>query len=300
MKKIPVEEAVGMVLYHDLTEIIPGEFKGPAFKKGHIIKAEDVPRLLNMGKSHIYVGEVEEGVIHENEAAERMARAAIGMGIEFTSPSEGKVTLKAKEKGLLKINIETLEKLNDIDEAMFATLHTDIVVKKGMNVGGTRVIPLVIEETKIAQIEELCKKEGPIVEVLPLKPMKVGIITTGSEVYNGRIEDKFGPVLGKKVKDLGGQVVKQLGIKKAGANIISYGAPTLPGAMFLMVYIGDIPVLGLPACVMYCKTNIFDLILPRVMAGERIEKRDIRRLGHGGFCLSCENCIFPSCGYGKW
>lgn len=340
MKKIPVEEAVGMVLYHDLTEIIPGEFKGPAFKKGYIIKAEDVPRLLNMGKSHIYVGEVEEGVIHENEAAERMARAAIGMGIEFTSPSEGKVTLKAKEKGLLKINIETLEKLNDIDEAMFATLHTDIVVKKGMNVGGTRVIPLVIEETKIAQIEELCKKEGPIVEVLPLKPMKVGIITTGSEVYNGRIEDKFGPVLGKKVKDLGGQVVKQLfsaddvdmvvekieevlslgvdmllltggmsvdpddttptGIKKAGANIISYGAPTLPGAMFLMAYIGDIPVLGLPACVMYCKTTIFDLILPRVMAGERIEKKDIRRLGHGGFCLSCENCIFPNCGYGKW
>lgn len=209
MKSIPVEAAIGSVLCHDITEIIPGEFKGPAFKKGHIIKPEDVERLLNMGKRNIYVWEMKEGILHENEAAERMAKAAVGNGIELTSPSEGKVSLKAKIKGLLKININALEKLNDIDEAMFATLHTDIVVDCGRIVGGTRIIPLVIDESKILEIEELCKKEGPIIEVMPLKPMKIGIITTGSEVFTGRIEDKFGPVLKRKAEYLGGSIVKQ-------------------------------------------------------------------------------------------
>lgn len=340
MKIVPIEEAVGMVLGHDITEIIPGEFKGVAFKKGHIIKAEDIEKLLDIGKRNIYILEIKEGILHEDEAAERMAKAVVGHGIELTAPSEGKITLKAMTKGLLKINVDLLESINDIDEAMFATLHTDIVVNRDTIVGGTRIIPLVIEESKIEKIEELCKKEGPVIEVIPFKPMKVGVVTTGSEVFTGRIEDKFGPVLKRKVENLGGHVVKQefvtddadmisdkimevldlgvdmifltggmsvdpddvtpMGIKKAGANIVSYGAPTLPGAMFLMAYIDDIPVLGLPGCVMYCKTTIFDLILPKVMAGEKIEKKDIRKLGHGGFCLSCKTCIFPNCGFGKW
>lgn len=340
MKIVPIEEAVGMVLGHDITEIIPGEFKGVAFKKGHIIKAEDIEKLLDIGKRNVYILEIKEGILHEDEAAERMAKAAVGHGIELTAPSEGKITLKAMTKGLLKINVDLLESINDIDEAMFATLHTDIVVNRDTIVGGTRIIPLVIEESKIEKIEELCKKEGPVIEVIPFKPMKVGVVTTGSEVFTGRIEDKFGPVLKRKVENLGGHVVKQefvtddadmisdkimevldlgvdmifltggmsvdpddvtpMGIKKAGANIVSYGAPTLPGAMFLMAYIDDIPVLGLPGCVMYCKTTIFDLILPKVMAGEKIEKKDIRKLGHGGFCLSCKTCIFPNCGFGKW
>lgn len=340
MKIVPIEEAVGMVLGHDITEIIPGEFKGVAFKKGHIIKAEDIEKLLDIGKRNIYILEIKEGILHEDEVAERMAKAAVGHGIELTAPSEGKITLKAMTKGLLKINVDLLESINDIDEAMFATLHTDIVVNRDTIVGGTRIIPLVIEESKIEKIEELCKKEGPVIEVIPFKPMKVGVVTTGSEVFTGRIEDKFGPVLKRKVENLGGHVVKQefvtddadmisdkimevldlgvdmifltggmsvdpddvtpMGIKKAGANIVSYGAPTLPGAMFLMAYIDDIPVLGLPGCVMYCKTTIFDLILPKVMAGEKIEKKDIRKLGHGGFCLSCKTCIFPNCGFGKW
>lgn len=340
MKRVPVEEAVGMVLCHDITEIIPNVFKGPAFRKGHIIKEEDIERLLNMGKRNIFVWEVKEGVIHENQAAERMAKAAMGQNVEIMQPEEGKVSLKAKEKGLLKINIPGLDMINSIDEAMFATLHTDMVVEKGMTVGGTRIIPLVIEETKIEEIENICKNQGPIVDILPLSPMKVGVITTGSEVYTGRIEDKFGPVLTKKVEGLGGSILKQelvpdsgeiisskikeflsldveailitggmsvdpddvtpTGIKGAGADIITYGAPTLPGAMFLLAYIGDIPILGLPGCVMYCKTTIFDLIFPKILAGEKIEKRHIRRLGHGGLCLNCETCVFPNCSFGKW
>ncbi|MCT4507581.1 MAG: molybdopterin-binding protein [Tepidibacter sp.] len=339
MKVIPVREAIGMVLCHDITQIIPGKFKGVAFKKGHIIQVKDVDKLLDIGKQNIYVWDLKEGFLHENDAAMRMAKAAIGKGIDLTLPKEGKVSLKAKKKGLLKVNIEALDKINNIEDTMFATLHTDIVVESEMVVGGTRIIPLVTEETKVIEIEEICKKEGPVVEILPLKPMKAGVITTGSEIYTGRIKDKFGPLIIDKLEELGGGVIKQIlvsdsvemikdaidellklkvdmilvtggmsvdpddvtptGIKNFGGNIITYGAPTLPGAMFLMGYIDDIPIMGLPGCVMYSKRTIFDLILPRVMAGEKIDKKSIRRLGHSGLCWNCDICNFPNCSFGK-
>jgi len=340
MKVVPVEEALGMVLCHDLTKIVPGEFQGVAFKKGHIILEEDIPKMLDIGKKNIYVWEMKEGILHENEAGERMARAAAGKGILFTEPSEGKVSLLAQYKGLLKINFKALEKINMIDEAMIATLHTDIVVDKGDVVAATRIIPLFIDKFKIEQIDNICSEEGPIVWVAPLKTMKVGIVTTGSEVYSGRIEDKFGPVIRNKINEIGSQVIKQIivsdsedmindavnellligaeiivvtggmsvdpddvtpaGIKKAGAKIISYGAPVLPGAMFLIAYMGNVPVLGLPGCVMYNKRTIFDLILPKIVAGECIKRDDITKLGHGGLCINCEVCNFPSCSFGKW
>lgn len=340
MKVVPVEEALGMVLCHDLTKIVPGEFHGVAFKKGHIILEEDIPKMLDIGKKNIYVWEMKEGIIHENEAGERMARAAAGKGIIFTKPSEGKVNLLAEYKGLLKINFKALEKINMIDEVMVATLHTDVVVDKVSVVAGTRIIPLFIENLKIEQIENICKEEGPIIWVAPLTSMKVGIVTTGSEVYSGRISDKFGPVIREKIDEIGSQVIKQIivsdsesmivdavndlllmgaemivvtggmsvdpddvtpaGIRKAGAKIISYGAPVLPGAMFLIAYMSDIPVLGLPGCVMYNKRTIFDLILPKIVAGERIKKEDITKLGHGGLCANCEVCNFPTCSFGKW
>ncbi|WP_160689805.1 molybdopterin-binding protein [Clostridium sp. C2-6-12] len=340
MKSVPVEEAVGMVLCHDLTKIVPGEFKGVAFKKGHIITEADIPKMLDIGKKNIYVWEMQEGILHENEAGERMARVAAGKEIAFSEPAEGKVSLLANCKGLLKVNISALEKINVLDEAMIATLHTDIVVEKGTVVAGTRIIPLFIDKSKIEQIDEICKEEGPIIWIEPLKTMKVGIITTGSEVYTGRIKDKFGPVIRNKIEEVGSEVIKQIlvsdnvtmivdavnellevgvemiivtggmsvdpddvtpaGIREAGAEIISYGAPVLPGAMFLIAYKNDIPILGLPGCVMYNKTTVFDLILPKIMAGERIKRQDITRLGHGSLCLNCKVCIFPACSFGKW
>jgi len=339
MKIVPVEEAIGMVLCHDLTRIVPGEFHGVAFKKGHVILEEDIPKMLDIGKKNIYVWETNETILHENEAGERIARAVAGKGILFTEPSEGKVKLLAKYKGLLKIDFKSLEKINIIDEVMVATLHTDIVVDKGTNIAAARIIPLFIEKSKIEQIENICKTERPIVCVAPLKAMKVGIVTTGSEVYSGRITDKFGPVIKNKVDKLGCEVIKQIlvsdsesmivdainellvlgsemiiitggmsvdpddvtpaGIRKSGATIISYGAPVLPGAMFLIAYLGDIPVLGLPGCVMYNKTTVFDLILPKIVAGERIKREDITKLGHGGLCTNCEVCTFPACSFGK-
>ncbi|MCB2295299.1 molybdopterin-binding protein [Clostridium algoriphilum] len=340
MKVVPVEEAIGLVLCHDLTKIVPGEFHGVAFKKGHIILEEDIPKMLDMGKKNIYVWEMKEGILHENEAGERMARVVAGERIIFTEPTEGKVNLSAECKGLLKVNFNALEKINMIDEAMVATMHTDIVVDKGTVVAATRIIPLFIDEAKIQQIDNICKEEGPIVWVASLKAMKVGIITTGSEVYSGRITDKFGPVIRKKIDEVGSKVIKQIivsdsedmivdainellsmgaemivvtggmsvdpddvtpaGIKKAGAKIISYGAPVLPGAMFLMAYMGNVPVLGLPGCVMYNKRTVFDLMLPKIVAGERIKREDITKLGHGGLCTNCSVCNFPTCGFGKW
>lgn len=339
MKTLPVQQAVGMILGHDMTEIIPGKCKHVAFKKGHIIKEEDIPTLLNMGKEHIYVMDLGNGYVHENDAAVRMAKSGAGEGIELTEPKEGKVNLIAQERGILKVNYKALEKINSIDEIMFATLHTNQLIEKGTVTGGTKIIPLSVEEEKIKQVEDICSEEFPIVSVRPLKNMKVGIVTTGNEVFYGRIKDQFGPVLKKKFDYLGCTIINQYfskddpdmiadliknlidegadiigvtggmsvdpddvtptGIKKAGAQIITYGAPTLPGAMFLLGYVNVVPIVGLPGCVMYNKTTIFDLIVPRLVSGERLTKKDIVSLGHGGLCMGCEICTYPKCSFGK-
>ena len=321
-----------------MTQIIPGQYKGPKFKKGHIITEDDIPILLSMGKKHLFVLEKNDTDVHENEAAYRIASKAAGEGIDLTEPSEGKIELKAAVDGLLKIDKEKLFQLVSQDEIMFATIHENIVVRKGEKLAGTRIIPLFVSKDILCKAEAILAGE-PIIKIIPLKEMRVGVVTTGSEVYNGIIEDAFGPVLIKKFGHLGSKVEKQLfadddekmiadcinqlikegmdiigitggmsvdpddrtpaGIRRAGGEVISYGAPVLPGAMFMLSYINDIPVVGLPGCVMYSCTSIFDLIVPRLLAGERITKQDINKLAHGGLCLNCKVCTFPVCGFGK-
>lgn len=338
MKKISIQDAVGSVLCHDITQIIPNIIKDRAFKKGHIIKEEDIPVLLSLGKDHIYVWEKKEGMLHENEAAERITKLTAGKGLAFSEIKEGKINFIADCDGLLKINRELLYKLNSLGEIILVTLHNNYPVKKGKKVAGTRVIPLVIEEEKIKKAEELIGEEK-IINVVPYTPMKVGIVTTGNEVYYGRIKDAFGPVIQKKVEEYGCEVLGQTvlpddenkitnavedwikkgaemvictggmsvdpddvtptAIKKTGANIITYGAPVLPGAMFLLAYKGDIPILGLPGCVMYSKRTVFDLMLPRILIKDKIEYKDIASYGHGGLCMECEECRFPDCTFGK-
>ena len=338
MKEVSAHDAVGMVLAHDLTQIIPGEFKGSRFKKGHIIAAEDVDVLLSMGKKHVYVVDKEETDIHEDEAAMRIAVAAAGQGIRLVAPGEGKIELVAEYDGLLKINTAMLNQLIDQDEIMFASIHENQLVKKGQKVAGTRVIPLFVNESIVVGAEKVCQA-GRMVEILPLKQLKIGLVTTGSEVYTGKIKDAFGPVLERKFGELGSTVVNQLfadddedmiadcikqlidqgvdmigvtggmsvdpddrtptGIRKAGGHIITYGAPVLPGAMFMLAYIGNVPVVGLPGCVMYSRVSIFDLIVPRILAGEIPTRTDIKKLAHGGLCQNCEICTYPNCGFGK-
>lgn len=339
MKIVPVREAVGSILCHDLTQIVPGEFKGPAFRKGHILREEDIPRLLDMGKEHIYVLEMHSGLLHENDAAIRIAHAASGKGIGLSDPKEGKVDLVAREDGLLKVNVQALYEVNEVEETVLVTLHTDQTVKKGKIVGGTRIIPLIIEEEKIERLEDICRRSAPLIEIKPLRPLTVGIVTTGSEVYHGRIEDRFGPVVIGKFERLGCRVLGQhlvsdrvdlivkaierllddgaemicvtggmsvdpddvtpAGIRAAGGRVVTYGAPVLPGAMFMLAYIGQVPVLGLPGCVMYHETSIFDLILPRILAGEELDRRDFIGLAHGGLCALCAECRYPNCSFGK-
>jgi molybdopterin biosynthesis enzyme MoaB len=339
MKIVPVQEAVGMVLCHDVTQIIPGYFKGPAFRKGHILQAEDVPRLLSIGKEHIYAWELPPGQLHENEAARRLARAAAGEGLSLADPKEGKVDLLADHDGLLKIDTEALYKINEVAQIMFATLHNNQRVTQGKLVAGTRVIPLTIDEASIVQAEAICREHYPLAQVRPFKTLKAAIIVTGSEVYRGLIRDQFGPVVRSKLADYGCQILGQIyasdqvdrivqgiksflaegadlvtvtggmsvdpddvtpaGIRAAGGRVVTYGVPVLPGAMFMLAYIGQAAVLGLPGCVMYHGTSIFDLVLPRVAAGEIIERRELVRLAHGGLCVQCRVCKYPDCGFGK-
>jgi len=339
MKEIPVQEAVGRVLFHDITRIVPGEFHGRAFKKGHVIAEDDVPKLLNLGKDNIYVLDLEEGFVHENEAALRIARAAIGNGIQMAEPVEGKVTMTAVRKGLLKVNVAALNRINAIDEVVLATLHTDQQVTSRKQVAGTRIIPLFTEEEKVCQVEAICRECFPVIEIRSFRALKVGLVTTGNEVYHGRIEDKFGPVVREKFAQLGCEVMRQVlvsdnvpmtvkaihdlidegaemvvttggmsvdpddrtpaSIRAAGGQVVTYGSPTFPGAMFMLAYIGKVPVIGLPGCAMYHKATVFDLIVPRILAGETVTRADIAGMGHGGFCLSCTECRYPNCGFGK-
>ena len=340
MEKIRVEDAVGCVLIHDMTQIIPGEKKGVRFHKGHIVRKEDIPVLLSMGKEHIYVWDQNAGLIHENEAAERLAKAVAGPGLLLSQPHEGKVNLTAAYPGLLYATEEGILALNSLEYIVLATLHSHRPVQAGDKVAGTRVVPLMVEESILLEAERTARTFAePILQVRPLKPWKVGVVTTGSEVYHGRIQDKFGPVLQAKVKGWGSEVsgqsfadddipmiqerirehlargaemvlvtggmsvdpddVTPSAIKGMGAELVTYGSPVLPGAMFLLAYLDGIPVMGLPGCVMYSKTTVFDLIAPRVLAGERLTKRDIAKLGHGGLCLECPVCTYPHCPLGK-
>lgn len=338
MKKVNVRDAVGMVLCHDITQIIPGKFKGRAFQKGHIIQEEDIEKLLSCGKEHIYVWEYKEGILHENEAAERLRDIVCGDEIEFSKEiKEGKIDFFAKEDGLLKVNEEELLKLNSLGEMIVATIHNNTPVRKGEKIGATRIIPLVIEEEKIKRAEDLIPNK--IMEVKKIYPKKAYMITTGNEVYSGRIEDAFGPAVKRKLKEYNCELVRQVilpddkekiteaikdalndgaelvmctggmsvdpddmtptAIKETGAELVTYGSPVLPGAMLLVAYNRDVPILGLPGCVMYSKRTVFDLVLPRVLANEKVTFEDIAKLGQGGLCLDCKVCTFPHCSFGK-
>lgn len=338
MKLIRTEDAVGSVLCHDITQIIPGVVKDAVFRKGHVVTEEDVPVLLSVGKEHLYVWEKQEGMLHENDAAEVLRQVCQGEHMNASEAKEGKIELTAQCDGLLKINREKLNEVNALGQIVLASRHGNFPVKKGDKIVGMRVVPLVIEEEKMNHVKELCGEE-PIFTILPFHQMKVGIVTTGSEVYHGRITDKFTPVVKAKLEEAGMEVLGNvlcdddsqmvtdainewivkgaefvvctggmsvdpddrtpLSIRNATDEVITYGAPVLPGAMFMLAYKGGIPVAGLPGCVMYARRTIFDLVLPRIAAGERLSVEDFTVLGEGGLCLNCEVCTYPNCGFGK-
>ena len=321
LKVISVEEAVGHPLAHDITEIVPGKHKGPAFRRGHIVRAEDIPKLLDIGKRHLYVMELDRDEVHEEDAACRLARAAAGSHIVLSEPREGRVNLIADESGLLKVDIDLLERFNALGELMMATLTSNRHVKEDEVVAGTRTIPVMVREEVIRKAEALCSGH-PIVEILAMPARRVHLIVTGSEVYTGRIQDGFEPVVRKKLLAMGSELAgkkvatddpEQIadlirdahnagaelilvsggmsvdpddktpeGIRRSGARVEVHGFPVLPGSMFLMAYLDDVPILGLSGCVLHDAFSAFDILLPRVLAGEKITRADIVAMGHGG------------------
>lgn len=339
MKLIRTEEAVGHVLCHDMTQIIPGVYKDARFRKGHIVAEEDIPVLLAMGKENLYVWEKTEGMLHEDEAALRLRDLCISEHMHCTEVKEGKVELIADKDGLFEVDTERLCAVNGIDELMIATRHTNTAVHPGDKLAGMRVIPLVIEEEKLERAEQTAGKR-PLLRLTPWKLKTAAVITTGSEVAKGLIEDKFTPVVERKLAAFGIRMIRHVligddpgrireeivkahedgmdlvlctggmsvdpddrtpgAIARSGVKIVTYGAPTLPGAMFCLGYFEDgTPVAGLPGCVMYAKATIFDLVLPRIAAGVALKRSDFVRLGHGGLCLGCDTCHYPACGFGK-
>jgi molybdenum cofactor synthesis domain-containing protein len=340
-KTVPVREAVGLVLSHDITEInVRSHFKGASFRRGHVIAEEDVSRLLDLGKEHIYVLEMNDDQMHEDDAVLRLAAALAGGNTRYLpEPREGRINIIAAVDGLLKIDVEALARFNGVDEVMCATRHTNTVVAAGDIVAGTRAIPLVVEREQVEQAEAIAGEAGTIISVRPLRSARTALIITGNEVYTGRIDDAFEPIIREKVEALGSSIVSvtkcpdnmlairqavtearagsdlvimtggmsvdpddltPLAAREAGAKISAYGSAVLPGAMFMVGRFEDgTPVLGVPACGIHHPRTIFDIILPRVLAGEEVTSEDIARLGHGGLCLDCDECRFPVCPFGK-
>ncbi|MCP4689451.1 MAG: molybdopterin-binding protein [Desulfobacterales bacterium] len=340
LKKIKVEDAVGSELAHDITEIRPGEFKGPAFRKGHEVCNEDICHLQKLGKNHLYLIQMEDDEIHENQAAAILADGLAGEGVQWLdAPREGKIELRAAMDGLLYIDTASLAAFNMVDEVMCATLHSHTLVEKGQLLAATRAIPLVMKRTPVERAAAIAAQNGGVVSVRELRNIPVGLVVTGNEIFNGLIQDKFAPVLTAKVEELGSTVagvafapddtdliaaairkhldagcglillsggmsvdpddVTRLAIRRAGAKAFHYKAAALPGAMFLTAYIGDVPLLGVPACGLHHRITVLDLVLPRVLAGERIEKKDLAFYGHGGLCKDCPECVYPHCPFGK-
>jgi molybdenum cofactor synthesis domain-containing protein len=339
LKKLKIEDAVGHRLAHDLTRIVPGKFKGAAFRKGQRVRAEDIPRLLDMGKKQIYVITLGRGEVHENEAARRIARAVTGGNLSLQGPQEGKINFIAKTRGLLKVNVRALQKVNAVGSLILSTLHNHACVFPGQVVAGTRAIPLTISESKIRKVESICRREGPVLRLLPFRPKKVGVVVTGSEIYEKRIQDRSAGRVARKVKAFGSKVERKAtvpddpfriaeeirrmkragcrlivttgglsvdpddrtleGIRQSGARVLFYGVPILPGSMSVYARLGQTAILGAPACLVHDATTALDVFLPRVLADDPISREEITRIGHGGLCLKCQVCRYPVCPFGK-
>ena len=339
MKLLKTEEAVGQVLCHDITRIVKDTVKDAVFHKGHVISEADIPLLLDLGKNHVYIWESDENKLHEDEAADILRQICQGPHMHSTPPREGKIELVADINGLFLADVERLRAVNSLGEMMIATRASGFPVKKGDRLCAVRIVPLVIEKEKMEHARRTAGNE-PLLRLLPFRVKNYGLITTGNEVFSGRIQDTFSPVIREKLEEYGCTMEKHLilddkpekitsainemlaegidmvfctggmsvdpddntplAIKNTGVSIVSYGAPVLPGAMFLIAYTADgRPVCGLPGCVMYAGRSVFDLALPLLLADVPVTAQWLVGLGNGGLCLHCSECRYPNCMFGK-
>lgn len=338
MKVINTLDAVGTVLCHDITQIIPGQFKGAKFLKGHVVREEDIPILLSLGKKHLYVYENDENLVHENDAALVLRDLCINKYMSESDIREGKIELKSTIRGCLIVDRERLKLINEQDDMIVATIK-DGDVDIGTKIAGMRVIPLMINKEKLLNIKKIVGNK-PILNIYPYVIKNYGLVVTGSEVYNKLIDDKFSPVIENKLLKYGAILKKKIycdddknmiinaindlkkekieliicaggmsvdaddmtasSIIESGASVISYGSPILPGAMMLIGYFNNrVPILGLPACAMYASSTAFDVMLPKVLANIEWTKEELSELGYGGLCHNCRECRFPNCSFGN-
>lgn len=338
MKKIKVQDAIGMELCHDITEMNDG-FKGVAFKRGHVITESDIAHMLSIGKQHIFVWEAHTGQIHEDDCARRLAAMAPVEGAHYTEPAEGKVLLLADRRGMFRVNRQLLSRINGIGDITICTLPDHYPVEAGARLASMRIVPLVTEEAQILEAERLCGEET-LLSLLPYRQKKVGVIITGSEIYHGRIQDKFAPVIQAKLTQYPSQLIgiricdddldsivdaakthlrngadfliftggmsvdpddlTPSAIRQLGAQIVTHGVPSQPGNMTLVAYLADIPILGVPGAAIKLPTTVFDVLLPQIFAEERITKEDLIALADGGLCQMCKTCHWPNCTFGRY
>ncbi len=337
--KVRVEDAVGMALAHDITRVLPGSFKGPAFRRGHVIREEDIHEFLRIGKEHVFILHLDEGHVHEEEAAIRIAEAVMWPGLTNSKPSEGRVDLMTAFAGVIKINVAALDEINSLGEIIIATIHNNTACKEGMTVAGMRIIHLFIAEESLSKTEQIAMKNQPVIRLAPVKLKEIGLVVIGNEVFKGQIQDKFSPILSKKVhtlgctvnnyalvpddpdviartiltfKEKGSEVIlcssgmsvdpddaTPEGIRKSGAQVRFYGVPVLPGAMSLYAKLGGVHILGIPACALYAPTTAFDKLFPIILTGEELTFQETRKIGHGGLCQKCAQCTYPLCPFCK-
>ncbi|NLY20470.1 MAG: molybdopterin-binding protein [Tissierellia bacterium] len=339
MRKVKTEDAVGLPLLHDITGILEGGFKGVVFRRNHIIQSEDISTLKNIGKDHVYVGELEANEVHEEDAAKLLAPHVVGENVSFNEPTEGKISLSSEVDGLLSINLDGLNKINSVGDYTIASLPNYMEVKKNQKLAGLRIVPLWTENETVDTAIEIAKLNTPIFSVKEYRKLKVGIIITGSEVYYGRIKDLFEPVLRKKLSkydaeildvkkcpddldfikssaqnflDMGADLIIFTGgmsvdpddltptvIKSLSDEMITQGVPMQPGNMLTIGKVGKAILIGVPGASIHAPTTSFEITLPKIFAGVEITKEDINAMGAGGLCLNCEVCHYPICFFGR-
>jgi len=338
VKKIEVEKAVGMTLCHDITAMKDG-FKGAMFKRGHVIREEDVPQLLDLGKKHIFIWEENAGEIHEEDCALRFAAMAQVEGAHYEGPSEGKVVLKADVRGMFRVDVKLQEQINAIGDITVSSLPDHYPVEAGDRIASMRIVPLVTQEEQIIAAEKMCEGRK-LFELLPYKEKKVGVMITGSEVYSGRIQDKFEPVIRRKLEnfpaeilgvticdddldmimdaargymDQGAELLVFTGgmsvdpddltptaIRSLAEEVITQGVPSQPGNMTTVAYNGPVVLCGVPGAAISQPTTVLDVLLPQIFTGEKFNKDDFINLGDGGLCQQCRPCHFPNCTFGRY
>lgn len=277
MKQIQTQDAVGYALIHDIVRIAIGDVKETAFTRGHVITEEDIPALLDLGKEHIYVMEPsDEGFLHEETVAQALYDIAKGANMHDGPISQGKIEAIADVDGLLKVDVEKLRAINSIGDLTIVTKWNNTPVKVGDTIAGMRCIPLLLDEQEIKAAKQI---GGPILNIKPFVRKTMGIVTTGSEVFEGRIQDAFTPIIEErcatwgvkkiaheivtddtdlivaaidKVKVTGADIIFCTGgmsvdpddltpgaIKRYADTVVTYGLPVLPGSMVCIAYCED-------------------------------------------------------------